>query len=45
MLLPVKWLRNYVDLDIETRKLADGLTLSGSHVESIISLDRKLRML
>lgn len=41
MLLPVKWLKDYVDIeDIDTRELADELTLSGSHVESIISLDR-----
>jgi len=41
MLLPVKWLKDYVDIeDIDARKLADELTLSGSHVESIISMDR-----
>lgn len=42
MLVPVKWLKEYVDLDVETKKLADELTLSGSHVESIISLDRNI---
>ncbi|NLY19667.1 MAG: phenylalanine--tRNA ligase subunit beta, partial [Tissierellia bacterium] len=35
MLLPVIWLKNYVDIDFDTRVLADGLTDSGSHVESI----------
>ena len=40
MLLPVKWLKEYVDIDIDTKELADKLTLSGSHVESIISLDK-----
>src|SRR5690554_5424239 len=40
MLLPVKWLKEYVNIDVDTKKLADELTLSGSHVESIISLDR-----
>lgn len=40
MLLPVKWLKEYVDIDIDIKKLADKLTLSGSHVESIISLDK-----
>ncbi len=43
MLLPVKWLKDYVDLDIETKELADELTLSGSHVESIIPLDRNIK--
>ena len=40
MLLPVKWLKEYVNLDVDSKILADNLTLSGSHVESIISLDR-----
>jgi|LSQX01.2.fsa_nt_gb phenylalanyl-tRNA synthetase beta chain len=35
MLLPVKWLKEYVKTDKDGRELADGLTLSGSHVESI----------
>lgn len=42
MLLPIKWLKEYVNLDIDSKVLADELTLSGSHVESIISLDRGL---
>lgn len=43
MLVPVKWLREYVDIDdIDSKTLADELTLSGSHVESIISLDRDI---
>ena len=42
MLLPVKWLKEYVDIDEDSRILADNLTLSGSHVESIISLDRNI---
>lgn len=36
MLLPIKWLKDYVDFDFDVRKLADGLSNSGSHVESII---------
>lgn len=43
MLVPVKWLKEYVDLDVEIKELADELTLSGSHVESIISLDRNIK--
>lgn len=42
MLLPVKWLGEYVDIDEDSKVLADNLTLSGSHVESIISLDRDI---
>lgn len=42
MLLPVKWLKDYVKIDISTRELADKLTLSGSHVDGIISLKREM---
>lgn len=38
MLLPIKWLKKYVDLKEDSRSIADRLTMSGSHVESIISL-------
>lgn len=40
MLLPVKWLKDYINTDKTARELADGLTLSGSHVESIYSLNK-----
>ena len=40
MLLPVKWLKDYIKSDKTARELADGLTLSGSHVESIYSLNK-----
>lgn len=40
MLLPVKWLRDYIETKDEARILADGLTDSGSHVESIIGLNK-----
>ncbi|WP_313756789.1 phenylalanine--tRNA ligase subunit beta [Tissierella sp.] len=39
MLLPVKWLKDYIETEKDARILADGLTLSGSHVESIIALN------
>ena len=39
MLVPVKWLKQYIDLDADSRLIADKLTDSGSHVESIKSLD------
>ncbi len=39
MLLPIKWLKDYINTQKSARELADGLTLSGSHVESIISLN------
>lgn len=35
MLVPVKWLKEYVDIDIDTKELADKMTMSGSNVEAI----------
>lgn len=40
MLLPIKWLKDYMEIKEDARTLADALTLSGSHVESIIELNK-----
>ncbi|WP_202708083.1 phenylalanine--tRNA ligase subunit beta [Sporosalibacterium faouarense] len=41
MLIPVKWLKEYVNIDgIDTKELADRLTMSGSHVDSIEEIDK-----
>lgn len=40
MLVPVKWLKDYVDIDVDSRELADRLTMSGSHVDSIYKIDK-----
>ncbi|NLV87746.1 MAG: phenylalanine--tRNA ligase subunit beta [Tissierellia bacterium] len=40
MLLPIKWLKDYIKIDEDAKVLADGLTLSGSHVESIKALNK-----
>ncbi|MDO5714533.1 MAG: phenylalanine--tRNA ligase subunit beta [Tissierellia bacterium] len=37
MLLPVKWLKDYVKIDKDVRVIADKITATGSHVESIDS--------
>ena len=36
MKVPVKWLKDYVDIDISPQELGDKLTLSGSKVEEVI---------
>lgn len=36
MKVPIKWLNDYVDIDMTDREIADALTLSGSKVEEII---------
>lgn len=43
MLLPVRWLSNYVDIDVDIKDLADKLTLSGSNVESIKRIDKGIK--
>jgi phenylalanyl-tRNA synthetase beta chain len=41
MLVPVNWLKEYVDIDgMEIRTIADRLTMTGSHVDSIINLEK-----
>lgn len=40
MLVPVKWLKEYVDIDIDSKELSDRLTMSGSHVDSIENIDK-----
>ncbi|KNF07491.1 phenylalanine--tRNA ligase beta subunit [Gottschalkia purinilytica] len=40
MLVPVKWLKEYVDFEIDTKELADKLTISGSHVDSIDNINK-----
>ena len=43
MLLPVKWLRDYVEFDIDAKELAEKLTATGSHVESIDDVDKGVK--
>lgn len=40
MLVPVKWLKEYVDIDVDSKELADRLTMTGSHVDSIENIDK-----
>ncbi len=35
MLVPISWLKEYVDLNLPTQQLADRLTLAGLNVEDI----------
>ena len=35
MLVPLKWLRDYVDIDIDTQEFADMMTMTGSKVEKV----------
>ena len=35
MLVPLKWFRDYVDIDIDTQEFADMMTMTGSKVEKV----------
>lgn len=35
MLVPLKWLRNYVDIDLDVQEFADMMTMTGSKVEKV----------
>ena len=37
MKVPIKWLKDYVNIDITPKELGDALTLSGSNVEEVIT--------
>lgn len=42
MLVPIKWMKKYVEINTDDKTLADKLTLTGSHVDSIINFDREI---
>lgn len=42
MLLPIKWAKEYVDINDNIMNICDKVTLTGSHVESIIKLGTKI---
>jgi len=42
MLVPIKWMSQYVDINTDEKTLADKLTLTGSHVDSIIDNEREV---
>jgi len=35
MKAPIDWLKDYVDINVSTKELADAMTMSGSKVEGI----------
>lgn len=43
MLVPIKWMSQYVDINTDEKTLADKLTLTGSHVDSIIDNEREVK--
>ncbi|MDF2882050.1 MAG: phenylalanyl-tRNA synthetase subunit beta [Clostridiaceae bacterium] len=43
MKVPVKWLQDYVNIDISAKELGDRLTLSGSQVEEVITTGEEIQ--
>ncbi|MDD4336304.1 MAG: phenylalanine--tRNA ligase subunit beta [Firmicutes bacterium] len=43
MLVPLRWLSDYVDINLDTEELADRLTMSGTKVETINTVGDRLR--
>lgn len=42
MLLPIKWLKEYLDIDNDVMDICNKVTLTGSHVESIEKLGKNI---
>ncbi len=42
MLVPLKWLKEYVEIDMEVNELSDKMTMSGSKVEGFESLGKDI---
>ena len=38
MLLPINWVKKYVEVDMSSKELADKLTMTGSNAEEVITL-------
>lgn len=43
MLVPIKWLKEYVDLNITSEELANAMTLTGTNVEGITKLGEDIQ--
>lgn len=42
MLVPIKWMKQYVDINTDDKTLADKLTLTGSHVDAVIDYTKEV---
>ena len=43
MRVPVSWLKDYVDIDLDVETLAERLTMTGTKVEAVIPVGSSLR--
>ncbi|HYE84642.1 MAG TPA: phenylalanine--tRNA ligase subunit beta [Clostridia bacterium] len=42
MLVPIKWLKDYVDIKVDSKGFADAMTMSGSKVERVEELGKEI---
>lgn len=42
MLVPMKWLKDYVDIEVDSKSYVDAMTMSGSKVEAISELGKEI---
>lgn len=42
MLVPIKWMKQYVDINTDDKTLSDKLTLTGSHVDAVIDYTKEV---
>lgn len=42
MLVPVKWLKDYVNINVDTKTFADAMTMSGSMVEAVEEMGKEI---
>lgn len=42
MMVPMSWLKDYVDIDVDVFRFADAMTLSGSKIENIHQLGKEI---
>ncbi|WMJ76736.1 MULTISPECIES: phenylalanine--tRNA ligase subunit beta [unclassified Sedimentibacter] len=42
MLVPIKWMKKYVDINTDDKTLSDKLTLTGSHVDAVIDYTKEV---
>lgn len=43
MLVPIKWLKDYVDINIDANTFADAMTMSGSKVEAVEEMGKEIQ--
>lgn len=42
MLVPIKWLKDYVDINVDANTFADAMTMSGSKVEAVEEMGKEI---